>query len=67
VLKEKHLKLRVTQGGEAFDALAWRQADKGRELECGQLLDLAFTLDANIYQGVSTLQLILRDLRRAED
>jgi single-stranded-DNA-specific exonuclease len=67
VLKEKHLKLRVTQGGEAFDALAWRQAEKGRELECGQLLDLAFTLDANIYQGVSTLQLILRDLRRAED
>ena len=66
VLKEKHLKLRVTQGGEAFDALAWRQAERSRELESGQFLDLAFTLDTNVYQGVSTLQLILRDLRQAE-
>ena len=66
VLKEKHLKLRVTQGGKAFDALAWRQAERGRELESGQFLDLAFTLDTNFYQGVSTLQLILRDLRQAE-
>jgi len=66
VLKEKHLKLRVTQGGEAFDALAWRQAGRSRELESGRSLDLAFTLDANVYQGVSSLQLILRDLRRTE-
>jgi single-stranded-DNA-specific exonuclease len=66
VLKEKHLKLRVTQGGEAFDALAWRQAGRVRELESGQLLDSAFTLDTNVYQGVPRLQLILRDFRRAE-
>jgi single-stranded-DNA-specific exonuclease len=67
VLKEKHLKLRVMQGGKAFDALAWRQAERSRELEAGQSLDLAFTLDANAYQGASTLQLVLRDLRvRAE-
>ncbi len=66
ILKEKHLKLRVMQEGKSFDALAWRQAERAGDLESGQLLDLAFTLDANVYQGVSTLQLVLRDLRRSE-
>jgi single-stranded-DNA-specific exonuclease len=63
VLKEKHLKLRVMQGGKTFDALAWRQAERSRELVSGQSLDLAFTLDVNVYQGVPTLQLVVRDLR----
>ncbi|MBI1983397.1 MAG: single-stranded-DNA-specific exonuclease RecJ [Acidobacteria bacterium] len=66
VLKEKHLKLRVKQGDKAFDALAWRQAERSGELASGQSLDLAFTLDANVYQGVSTLQLVLRDFQSAE-
>ena len=66
ILKEKHLKLRVMQEGKSFDALGWRQAERARDLESGQLLDLAFTLDKNAYQGISTLQLVLRDLRRSE-
>ena len=63
VLREKHLKLRVAQGNKSFDALAWRWADKGRALMPGQTLDLAFTLDQNVYQNIATLQLVVKDIR----
>jgi single-stranded-DNA-specific exonuclease len=61
VLKEKHLRLRVTQGPSAFDALGWGMADRSLELRAGDNLDLAFTLDENCYQGERTLQLVVKD------
>jgi len=61
VLKEKHLRLRVTQGASAFDALGWGMADRSLELRAGDNLDLAFTLDENCYQGERTLQLVVKD------
>ncbi len=63
VLREKHLKLRVAQGTKSFDALAWRWADKGLALLPGKALDLAFTLDQNVYQDIATLQLVVKDIR----
>lgn len=62
VLKEKHLKLRVAQEGRCFDALLWRKAEQAPPLAAGQNVDLAFTLDENVYQGRTSLQLIVRDL-----
>ncbi len=62
ILKDKHLKLRVAKGNRAFDALGWGQASRAAELESGQLVDLAFALEENVFQGVSTLQLVIRDL-----
>jgi single-stranded-DNA-specific exonuclease len=63
VLKEKHLKLRVGEGSCVFDALGWRMAERTAELAVGQRLDLAFALEANSFQDVTTLQLILKDVR----
>lgn len=65
VLKEKHLKLRVGQGAVSFDALAWRMAERAAELTLGRLLDLAFTVEENSYQGVNSLQLVVKDWRPA--
>ncbi len=62
VVGEKHLKLRVADGSNAFDALAWRKADRAREFHAGQAVRLAFTLDENTYQGMTSLQLILKDI-----
>jgi single-stranded-DNA-specific exonuclease len=69
ILKEKHLKLRVAgaglpagRQGRAFDALMWRAADKGSGLAQGQRVNAAFTLEENLYQGKTSLQLILKDL-----
>jgi len=39
------------------------QAERAAALAPGQLLDLVFTLDANVFQEVTTLQLVVRDLQ----
>ncbi len=67
ILQEKHLKLRVTQSDRVFDALGWGRAEAGAGLAPGQELDLAFSLDENVFQEMVTLQLVIRDLRAAEN
>jgi single-stranded-DNA-specific exonuclease len=66
VLKEKHLKLRVTGGGQALDALMWRGVGRCPPLASGQRVDIAFTVEQNTYQDRTTLQLILKDLHVRE-
>lgn len=63
LLQERHLKLRIARDGRVFDALAWGQAERARGLACGQELDLAFTMDENVFQDVASLQLVIKDLR----
>ena len=58
-----HLKLTVTDGYITYDAIAFRQ---GHWL--GQLpdkLDLMYTFEINEFNGRSTLQLNVRDLKPA--
>src|SRR2546426_1078080 len=63
ILQEKHLKLKVGQAGKLFDALGWGRAEQGSRVSCGQCLDMVFTLDQNVYRGVATLQLVMKDFR----
>ncbi len=64
VLKEKHLKVRVAQGPRAMDGLAWNWAPRAAEFPQGQLVDVAFTLGENTFQGITTVNLELRDMRK---
>ncbi len=73
ILKERHLKMRLTQsnaasaaGSNSFDVLGWGLADQGpalARLAAGQELAAAFTLEENVYQGLASLQLVLKDFR----
>ena len=63
ILQEKHLKLRVARGPRSFDAIGWGMAERGAALVAGQTLDLAFTLDQNVFQDTTTLQLVLSEIR----
>jgi single-stranded-DNA-specific exonuclease len=63
VLKEKHLKFRVTQGARSFDALAWGWAGRCPTFTAGQQVDMAFALDENNYMGRTMMQLILKDIQ----
>ena len=62
ILQEKHLKLRVARGPRSFDAIGWGMAERGARLVAGQTLDLAFTLDQNVFQDVTTLQLVVSEI-----
>jgi len=66
VMKEKHLKLKVTGiSGKRFEAVWWDGVDrsKGRTLRRGNRIELAYTPEANVWQGTTRLQLVVEDLR----
>jgi single-stranded-DNA-specific exonuclease len=66
LLKEKHLKLRVMQGGRAFDALGWRMGERLGSFQAGDSLDLAFTVEQNPNPEFPGLQLTLSDVGQTE-
>ncbi|MDD2852070.1 MAG: single-stranded-DNA-specific exonuclease RecJ [Desulfuromonadaceae bacterium] len=63
VVGDGHLKLRVTAGGIAFSAIAFRQADCVTD----GVLDIAFYPECNIWNNTTTLQLRIKGIRKAEN
>lgn len=51
ILKEKHLKLTVSQAGKTLSAIGWRMADYGDRVSVGSKLDLAYTIEEDSYRG----------------
>ena len=63
VLKGGHLKLQLACGGRNFEAIGFGLAEK----EVGQgRVDLLFSPGINVWNGKSSLQLIVKDLRPEE-
>ena len=63
IVGKKHLKLRVGKGAKLFDALGWNQAKQANQFGPGDSCDMAFTLDENSYQGITSLQMVIKGLR----
>lgn len=66
VMKDKHLKLRLTDGGgKQFEAVWWDgvERSKGQTLATGARIELAYVAEANSWQGNTRLQLVVEDLR----
>ncbi len=61
ILKEKHLKLALSDGNSRIEAIGFNMAEK---LPSGPV-DIAFTLQENTWNGRTTLQLNLKDIRPA--
>ena len=55
-----HLKLRVEQEGRSLEAIGYRMGKS--EVKVGDVVDVAFHPEIRTWQGVSTLQLRLKDL-----
>jgi single-stranded-DNA-specific exonuclease len=64
VIKEKHLKLRVLQGGRWIDCLWWGESARAADMFTGDRLGMAFTLSENVWEGRTQLQLTLRDVKQ---
>jgi len=56
---QKHLKLKI----EDFDAIAFNWGHLADQLIPGQPLDIAYTLDKNVWNNQKTLQLKIRDFQ----
>ena len=66
VMKDKHLKLWLDDGtGHRFEAVWWDgvERSRGRTLTPGSRIELAYTAEANVWQGNSRLQLVVEDVR----
>ena len=66
VMKEKHLKLKLTDGGgRKYEAVWWDGAEKskGRTLTPKSRIELAYTPEANTWNGNTRLQLVIEDLK----
>jgi single-stranded-DNA-specific exonuclease len=64
----QHLKLRLDDGngGPPFDAMAFRLGAFASYLQRPRAIDIAFTLERNDWNGSSSLQLNIKDFRRAQ-
>jgi single-stranded-DNA-specific exonuclease len=68
VMKEKHLRLMVKQGGRSLSLKAWNFAERAAELTPGARIDIAFNLEEDPYsasRGYPGWCAILRDFRVA--
>lgn len=66
VMKEKHLKLKLRDdSGKKFEAVWWSGVEKsqGQTLTPGSRIELAYTAEANSWQGNTRLQLVVEDIR----
>ncbi|WP_243371906.1 single-stranded-DNA-specific exonuclease RecJ [Geotalea sp. SG265] len=62
IVKDTHLKLRLQTGNRKLDAIAFSMAGRAA---AGDRIDLAFSPAINNWNGRSSLQLTVKDLRRA--
>jgi single-stranded-DNA-specific exonuclease len=62
IVGDGHLRLRVTRDGCSFGAIAFNMADR----ETPGMIDIAFFPEMNEWNGSSSLQLRVKELRQAE-
>jgi single-stranded-DNA-specific exonuclease len=62
IVGDGHLKLKLSAGGQLFNAIAFRQAGCPTD----GLLDIAFFPEDNLWNNVTTLQLRIKAMRKAE-
>ena len=63
VLKNRHLKLRVGANGAGVDAIWWKNGEVADTIPRGSKIDVAYTLNRNLYRGVESLLMTVQDLR----
>lgn len=66
VLKERHLKLLFRQGGVALTAIGFGMAELLFQDRLRGPLDIAYTPQFNHWNGDSTIQLLIKDIRKSE-
>lgn len=64
VLKERHLKFGVTAGGRVQDCIWWGGAERATATpRPGASIELAYSVEANCWNGHTRLQLVVEDLK----
>jgi single-stranded-DNA-specific exonuclease len=65
LVKEQHIRFVITQGSRTLTGIGFNMADRFPLLEMKKPLDILFTIDENEWNGTSSLQLKVMDLKLA--
>ncbi|GAB3825474.1 hypothetical protein GCM10028895_35130 [Pontibacter rugosus] len=64
IVGDTHLKLRLTQDNyHTIDAIGFGLGEYYHDIKDGVPFDVCYTIEENIYRGVITLQLRIKDIR----
>ena len=61
---KKHLKLKLKKGGKFFDAIGFNLAKDFGDIMKGTKVDFVYSIDENVWNGTTTLQLKMKDLKK---
>lgn len=61
--EDKHLKMRLLYPGYSFDAIAFNMGYNKDDYSKGSIIDVAFQLDNNTWNGQKNVQLVIKDIR----
>ncbi len=63
---DKHLRLSFSKGNTRLSVLKFHFSYKDCPLRCGDFFHLAVSLERNVYKGVVTTTILLKDMRHAD-
>lgn len=66
VLKDKHLKLTMYQGGQSFDAIGFGMSHYLPVVSGNQIFDACYSIEENDFRGRKSIQLRIKDLKETE-
>jgi single-stranded-DNA-specific exonuclease len=63
----KHLKLMIEKGNQVYECVWWNNGQNKDFINFGSIIDVAFRLNINNWQGTDRLQLTVEDLKYSEN
>ncbi|MBS7298831.1 MAG: single-stranded-DNA-specific exonuclease RecJ [Eubacteriales bacterium] len=61
---KKHLKMRVASDDTVISAIGFNMSEYAMFFKNGDIVDVAFSADINVYQGRESAQLLLKDMKK---
>ena len=62
--EKKHLRMILAVDNRSVAAIGFNMGEYSAFFKRGDVVDVAFTMESNVYQGVENLQLVLKDIKR---
>ncbi len=62
---KRHLRMKIKAGENQYQAIGFSMSEYVAFFKAGDLVDIAFSVDINIYQGYENVQLLLKDMKKS--
>ena len=66
LLKDKHLKLTLSDGTATMQAIAFDMPEYFERIKKGHKFSVCYTLEENTFRDITTLQLMIKDIKFEE-